>query len=234
MAFPVLLKKLFKNEGAGPELREDIIPQISASKLPDTYLSKGGGDVTGNLTVQSKNVVRSVNGTSANVDGNVTLSGLVKSVNNITADANGNVSVDISLTKDKVVNALGYTPPTTNTTYSSGTGISIGTDNAINLATVVTAGNGGPTANASPGFGGTFTVPYFTYDAYGRITARTNRTITLPAKPATELPNIGAQTYSKSCSHSNWGYSISVSRDAYGRLTAASIAKGNCECTQCD
>ena len=30
---------------------------------------------------------------------------------------------------------------------------------------------------------GTFTVPYITYDAYGRVTGRTNRTITLPAAP---------------------------------------------------
>lgn len=48
---------------------------------------------------------------------------------------------------------------------------------------------------------GTFTVPYITYDAYGRVTGRTNRTITLPAAPtsvssattattATAIPNI--------------------------------------------
>ena len=45
---------------------------------------------------------------------------------------------------------------------------------------------------------GTFTVPYITYDAYGRITGRTNRTITLPAAPsstttatkATSIPNV--------------------------------------------
>lgn len=45
---------------------------------------------------------------------------------------------------------------------------------------------------------GTFTVPYITYDAYGRVTGRTNRTITLPAAPtsvssattATAMPNV--------------------------------------------
>ena len=68
----------------------------------------------------------------------------------------------------------------TNTTYSAGTGLSL-SSNKFSLATVVTAGNAGPTANASPAFGGSFTVPYITYDAYGRITGRTNRTITLPA-----------------------------------------------------
>lgn len=56
--------------------------------------------------------------------------------------------------------------------------------NTLSLATVVTAGNAGPTANASPGYGGTFTVPYITYDAYGRVTGRTNRTITMPSATA--------------------------------------------------
>ena len=385
MAFPVLLKKLFKNEGAGPELRDDIIPKLDASKLPEDYLPKSGGTVNGAVTIQhgyrgltqklpsnstytdhafldqegnlygnirvtknaegATNIGISTNGKDAsggttwrtleigaNSDGSspfikfngdailtritglpltggtmtgtlktsssitksndssyldvtgatawnkgayLSLSGkdsdrggrfdlsahdgtnnkvlvgkpdgtltwgnnnIVRSVNGTSADANGNVSVDISLTKDKVVNALGYTPPTTNTTYSSGTGISIGTDNKVNLATVVTAGNGGPTADASPGFGGTFTVPYFTYDAYGRITARTNRTITLPAKPATELPNIGAKDFSKSFgagSYSMCSMTVKVSRDAYGRLTAinGSYSSTCSTCQTCD
>lgn len=50
------------------------------------------------------------------------------------------------------------------------------------LASIITAGNAGPTGNTSPGYGGTFTVPYFTFDAYGRITGTANRTITMPAK----------------------------------------------------
>ena len=48
---------------------------------------------------------------------------------------------------------------------------------------------------------GTFTVPYITYDDYGRVTGRTNRTLTLPAAPtsvssattatkATATPNV--------------------------------------------
>lgn len=65
----------------------------------------------------------------------------------------------------------------------AGTGISV-SGSTVSLATVVTAGNGGPTANATLSHGGTFTVPYFTYDAYGRITGRTNRTLTLPAAPS--------------------------------------------------
>ena len=42
--------------------------------LTTTCLPLSGGNVTGNLTVQSKNVVRSVNGTAADASGNVTIS----------------------------------------------------------------------------------------------------------------------------------------------------------------
>ena len=78
---------------------------------------------------------------------------------------------------------------------AAGTGLSQST-NKLSLATVVTAGNAGPTANASPAAGGTFTVPYITYDAYGRVTGRTNRTITLPAAPTsvTTATKAGAVT----------------------------------------
>lgn len=72
-----------------------------------------------------------------------------------------------------------------NTTYSSGTGISI-SGTTINHSNSITASNGGPTSNATLTFGGTFTVPYFTYDAQGHITGRTNRTMTMPANPNTD------------------------------------------------
>lgn len=45
----------------------------------------------------------------------------------------------------------------------------------------VAAGNYGPTANAAPAHGAKFTVPYFTVNARGRITAAASRTITMPA-----------------------------------------------------
>lgn len=53
----------------------------------------------------------------------------------------------------------------------------------IGLASPYSAGSCGPGANASPSFGGSFTVPQITRDAYGRVTGMTARTITLPAAP---------------------------------------------------
>jgi hypothetical protein len=50
----------------------------------------------------------------------------------------------------------------------------------------VTAGSYGPSANASPAHSGTFSVPYITVDAKGRITAASTKTITLPADNNTD------------------------------------------------
>lgn len=51
----------------------------------------------------------------------------------------------------------------------------------------VTAGNYGQPDNTTLAYSGTFSVPYVTVDAYGRVTAAATRTITLPAQfvPAT-------------------------------------------------
>lgn len=47
----------------------------------------------------------------------------------------------------------------------------------------VTAGSYGPSANASPAHGKTFSVPYITIDAKGRVTSASTKTITLPTAP---------------------------------------------------
>lgn len=44
----------------------------------------------------------------------------------------------------------------------------------------VTAGSYGPSTNVSPAHGGTFSVPYITFDAKGRATSASTITITLP------------------------------------------------------
>lgn len=68
------------------------------------------------------------------------------------------------------------------TGFSAAT-INAGTLSADRLPTSgVTAGSYGPSANASPAHGGTFSVPYVTVDNKGRLTAASTKTITLPAQ----------------------------------------------------
>lgn len=58
-----------------------------------------------------------------------------------------------TITYTKVDGSTGtLTTQDTNTTYTAGTGLSL-SSNKFSLATVVTAGNAGPTANASPAHG---------------------------------------------------------------------------------
>ena len=49
----------------------------------------------------------------------------------------------------------------------------------------VTAGSYGLSANATPGFGATFNVPYFTVNSKGLITAASTKTVTIPSTIAT-------------------------------------------------
>ena len=66
---------------------------------------------------------------------------------------------------------------------TAGTGLTK-SGTSLALATCGSAGTAGPSANATLAYSGTFTVPYITYDAYGRVTGRTNMTMTMPAAPS--------------------------------------------------
>lgn len=52
-----------------------------------------------------------------------------------------------------------------------------------------TSRTGKPTANATPGFGGTVTISQITSDASGHVTAATDRTITIPSAVASSSAN---------------------------------------------
>ena len=93
-------------------------------------------------------------------------------------------------------------------TYSAGTGLAL-SGTTFNHKNSITAGNGGPTANTTVNAGGTFTVPYFTYDAQGHITGRTNRTITLNSALGNFEPVQGRGQWNSgdSCFYVKCGYS---------------------------
>ena len=122
--------------------------------------------------------------------------------------------------------------------------------------TGVTAGNYGPDANASPAHGATFSVPYITVDAKGRITAASTKTITLPADSnthyesktiigtsATATANAATANTTTFLNHIENGAvksshqitgsgTVTVAADANGRLTITGAAGSDTKVTQ--
>ena len=119
----------------------------------------------------------SVNGTQILGTGTDTGDLNLKAGSNVSISNSGG-DVTISSTNTTYSAGNGLTASGTTFNVGAGTGISVGAD-SVGLATYGTAGSAGPTANASPAHGGTFSVPQVTVDAYGRATLA-NRTITLP------------------------------------------------------
>lgn len=113
-----------------------------------------------------------------------------------------------------------YTITATNTTYTAGTGLAL-SGTTFNHSNSIAAGNGGPIVDVPLVFGSTFIVPYFTYDAQGHITGRTNRTMTMPAKPTPTVKTYNLTISSWSGSAGNYTYSIPAS--AHGCGTTPSV-----------
>ena len=78
------------------------------------------------------------------------------------------------------INKTDYDLYYNNTTYSAGTGLSLSGTSFSLSSSGVTSGTYGPTSNATITNGGTFSVPSYTVDTYGRITSSYTRTLTLP------------------------------------------------------
>lgn len=117
-----------------------------------------------------------------------TLSGFTKITStNFTGSLTGNAD---TATKFASAQSVALTGDVTGTT-SSQAGWSVATTLANSG---VTAGNYGPSANASPAHGGTFSVPYVTVDAKGRVTSASTKTITLPADNNTDTKNTAGST----------------------------------------
>ena len=152
-----------------------------------TFVQIGSGGsvvtVTRDLTSGTKSATINVNGTDFDL----------YSTNDTTYESkdpvSGGTAVSLVTTGEKASwNAkTSNTGTVTNVTAGTGlTGGSITTSGTIALATSgATAGSYGPSADATPAYGATFNVPYVTVDAYGRVTAVSNKTVKIPASDNT-------------------------------------------------
>lgn len=149
------------------------------------------------------------------------------------------------------VEAKGYSTTTgtvTSITLKAGTGISLDTDNTaittfgtrtISLAAVLTDANAktyGNTSQQTPSHGGTFNIPYFTVDKYGRITAANITTVKLPADNNTDTKvkvTTGTTTKSYLIGATATGYSTGAAIEAiadtgvYLDTTASRLTSGS-------
>lgn len=79
--------------------------------------------------------------------------------------------------------------------YSGDTTTIVENSGVFSMATL---GQGGSTSSTAqtPTFGGDFTIPTVTYDAYGRVTSVGTATVTLPSLPAAVTGDVGAEIVS--------------------------------------
>ena len=154
----------------------------------------GAGFITG---INSSDVTTALGYTpydSANPSGYTTNVGTVTSVNNTSPDSNGNVTISTGDTlpsqsgnsgKFLTTNgsATSWATVSGGTTYTDGTGISIDSNNAINHSNSVTAGTAGTSSATS---GSSLSVPYITYDSQGHITATGTHTHTVSGFSTTD------------------------------------------------
>ena len=133
------------------------------------------------ITVDAYGRVTSVtNRVLTNRDTNTTYSAM-RGATSSAAGASGLVPTPSAGASNRYLRSDGTwsVPPDTNTTYTAGRGLSL-SGTQMGHSNSVTAGNRGPTGNATVSPGSTFTVPQIYYDAYGHVTSSaTNRTMTL-------------------------------------------------------
>lgn len=75
---------------------KDTELNTAINNLKNDYLPKTGGNITNALTVKNKTVAVSVNGSTADANGNITIDvgGKVQSINGVKPDSSGNVTIE--------------------------------------------------------------------------------------------------------------------------------------------
>lgn len=113
------------------------------------------------------------------------------------------------------------------------TNITSGTLSAARLSTSgVSAGTYGQGSDATPGFGGTISVPYLTVDQYGRVTGASTSTVTIPNALATTSANGLMSSVDKTkLKNTNIAYGICETAAATAAKVITTAANTNWELT---
>lgn len=171
------------NGGTGLVTSDLLFDYIAAGTASVTSIIAGTGisvnSATGAVTVTNTDL-----GSSQNIFKNIAVSGQT----NVVADTNNDTLTlvggsNVTITTDALTDTI--TIASLNTTYTAGTGLSL-SGTTFNHSNAITASNFGDTGiTRTLAFGGTFVVPYVTYDAQGHLVTKSNLTLTLPANPDT-------------------------------------------------
>lgn len=169
------------NGGTGLVTSDLLFDYIAGGTASVTSIIAGTGisvsSATGAVTVTNTDL-----GSSQNIFKNFAVAGQ----STVVADTNNDTltlvaGTNVTITTDALTDTITIASTDTNTTYTAGTGLSL-SGTTFNHSNAITAGDFGDTgATRTLAYGGTFIVPYVTYDAQGHLVTKSNLTLTLPA-----------------------------------------------------
>ena len=116
-----------------------------------------------------------------NINGAVT--GPASSVANNVATFNGTTGKIIKDSGFTIEKSVPSDAKFTDTTYEASDGIKLDVDTYKHTNSITAKTNVGGASNVTPGYGSTFNVPHFSFDAQGHITAASTHTVKIPAAP---------------------------------------------------
>jgi hypothetical protein len=213
------------NGGTGLVTSDLLYDYIAGGTASVTSITAGTG-ISVNSSTGAVTITNTDLGSSQNIFKNFAVAGQ----NTVVADSNNDTLTlvagsNVTITTDDTTDSITISSTDTNTTYTAGTGLSLA-GTTFNHSNSVTASNFGDTgATRTLAFGGTFIVPYVTYDAQGHLVTKSNLTLTLPANVDTNwYPTAFAWTGGTSAGPTGSLTGVGMSAVAYGAIPSASAS----------
>ena len=213
------------NGGTGLVTSDLLYDYISGGTASVTSITAGTG-ISVNSSTGAVTITNTDLGSSQNIFKNFAVAGQ----NTVVADSNNDTLTlvagsNVTITTNDLTDTITIASTDTNTTYTAGTGLSL-SGTTFNHSNAVTAGDFGDTgATRTLAFGGTFIVPYVTYDAQGHLVTKSDLTLTLPANIDTNwYPTAFAWTDGTTAGPTGSLTGVGMSAVAYGAIPSASAS----------